>query len=119
MICHGMNFLYCPSLGVKALFIARLFLFRCNLAIANKMSMCSCAWNTMLYYVHCNFIQVFNEEIKTSNGSFVFLRCDEGFVRFKGVGNLLVLISYVFGYYIFRYSQREHLSNLTEKVCKI
>ena len=72
-----------------------------------------------LPYVQCNLIQVFNEEIRTDNGSFIFLRCDEGFVRLKVVQNILILISYVFGYYIFRYSQREHLSNLTEKVCRI
>lgn len=61
--------------------------------------------------------RAFNEEVNTANGSsFVYLRCDGAFVRVKAVANLLVLISYVFGYYIFRYSQREHLSNLTEKV---
>ena len=65
-------------------------------------------------------MQVFNEEIKTANGTgFIYLRCDRGYVRLKVVGNLVVLISYLFGYYIFRYSQREHLSNLTEKVCRI
>ena len=85
------------------------------------MNMCTylCMWNRILY-IHCNFMQVFNEEIKTANeSSFIYLRCDEGYVRSKAVGNILILISYVFGYYIFRYSQREHLSNLTEKVCTI
>ena len=63
---------------------------------------------------------MFNEEIKTANGSsFIFLRCDQSFVRMKAVAKVLILISYVFGYYIFRYSQREHLSNLTEKVSVI
>ena len=68
----------------------------------------------MTYYVYY-FVQAFNEEVKTDNGSFIYLRCDGAFIRMS-VGNILVFVSYVFGFYIFRYSQREHLSTLTEKV---
>ena len=47
---------------------------------------------------------------------FTYYHCDSQYAGRLAVPYLLILSSYIYGFYNFRYSQIEHLYNLTEKV---
>jgi len=47
---------------------------------------------------------------------FTYYRCDREYAGRVAAPYLLILSSYIYGLYNFRYSQIEHLQNLTEKV---
>ena len=47
---------------------------------------------------------------------FTYYRCDREYAGRLVLPYLLLLSSYIYGFYNFRYSQIEHLYNLTEKV---
>lgn len=56
------------------------------------------------------------DEVRVNGTKFLYYRCDEKYVARVVIPVVLVVSSYIYGLYIFRYAQIEHLSSLTEKV---
>ena len=60
--------------------------------------------------------QVLGSEVRFNGTKFLYYRCDGKYFLRAFIPVLLVVASYIYGVYIFRYVQIEHLSSLTEKV---
>ena len=60
--------------------------------------------------------QVLGNEVRFNGTNLLYYRCDENYFLRVVIPVVLVVVSYIYGVYIFRYAQVEHLSSLTEKV---